>query len=258
VHIIKAIILLVLLVAAVIETYNTCIIFGLKTNAYSYAHAVVTPNSSTITTNSTTALDYGIGKNAGHIAAVHDFSSLNGRSIYNPRTNQGSSNYRIGYSVGYNEEWKQLVSAANSSMSNSSTSYPSSSLSSSYQHVQRYLVNGTQSLNYTSTGQSLSCTDLNESSPRGAVLAATLNCGGGGADSAVNSHREGMPTTTHSLATPTTAPQLSMTNSCNNCGSKDNSIYKSGSSNGPSNDNEVSSSSSSSSSPLPGIIPPSP
>ena len=249
VHIIKAIILLVLLVVAVIETCNTCI-FGLKTNAYSYAPAVVTLNSST--TNSTTALDYGVGKNAGHIAAVHDFSSLNGRSIYNPRINQGSSNYRIGYSVGYNEEWKQLVSAANSSMSNSSTSYPSSS--SSYQHVQRYLVNGTQSLNYTSMGQSLSCTDLNESSPHGAVLAATLNCGGG---SAVNSHREGLPTTTHSLATPTTAPQLSMTNSCNNCGSKDNSIYKSGSSNGPSNDNEVSSSSSSSS-PLPGIIPPSP
>jgi hypothetical protein len=249
VHIIKAIILLVLLVVAVIETCNTCI-FGLKTNAYSYAHAVVTLNSST--TNSTAALDYGVGKNAGHIAAVHDFSSLNGRSIYNPRINQGSSNYRIGYSVGYTEEWKQLVSAANSSMSNSSTSYPSSS--SSYQHVQRYLVNGTQSLNYTSMGQSLSCTDLNESSPHGAVLAATLNCGG----SAVNSHREGMPTTTHSLATPTTAPQLSMTNSCNNCGSKDNSIYKSGSSNGPSNDNEVSSSSSSSSSPLPGIIPPSP
>ncbi|HZC20217.1 MAG TPA: hypothetical protein VE223_01090, partial [Nitrososphaeraceae archaeon] len=116
-HIIKAIILLVLLVAGVIETYNICIIFDLKTNAYSYAHAVVTPNSST-TTNSTTALDYGIGKNAGRIAAVHDFSSLNGRSLYNPRINQGSSNYRIGYSVGYNEEWKQLVSAANSSMSN--------------------------------------------------------------------------------------------------------------------------------------------
>ena len=247
VHMIKAIILLVLLVAAVIETYNTCT-FDLNTNAYSYAHAVVTPNSST---NSTTALDYGVGKNAGHIAAVHDFSSLNGRSLYNPRINQGSSNYRIGYSVGYNEEWKQLVSAANSSMSNSSTSYPSS-LSSSYQNIQRYLVNGTQSLNYTSIGQSLSCTDLNESSPHGAVLAATLNCGG----SAVNSHREGMPTTTHLLATPTTAPQLSMSNSCNNCGSKDNSIYKSGSSNGPSNDNQVPSSSSSS--PLPGIIPPSP
>ena len=205
-------------------------------NAYSYAHAVVTPNPST---NLTTALDYGVGKNAGHIAAVHDFSSLNGRSLYNPRINQGSSNYRIGYSVGYNEEWKQLVSAANSSMSNSSTSYPSSL--SSYQKVQRYLVNGTQSLNYTSVGQSLSCTDLNESSPHGAVLAATLNCGG----SAIDSHREGMPTTTHSLATPTTAPQLSMSNSCNNCGSKDNSIYKSGSSNGPSNDNEVPSSSSS-------------
>jgi hypothetical protein len=143
-----------------------------------------------------------------------------------------------------------LVSAANSSMSNSSTSYPSS-LSSSYQNVRRYLVNGTQSLNYTSIGQSLTCTDLNESSPHGAVLAATLNCSG----SSVNSHREGMPTTTHSLATPTTAPQLSMSNSCNNCGSKDNSIYKSGSSNGPSNDNEVPSSSSS---PLPAIIPPSP
>jgi hypothetical protein len=242
---IKAIILLVLLVAAVIETYNTCT-FDLKTNAYSYAHAVVTPNSST---NSTTALDYGVGKNAGHIAAVHDFSSLNGRSLYNPRINQGSSNYRTGYSVGYNEEWKQLVSAANSSMSNSSTSYPLSL--SSYQNVQRYLVNGTQSLNYTSIGQSLSCADLNESSPHGAVLAATLNCGG----SAIDSHREGMPTTTHSLATPTTAPQLSMSNSCNNCGSKDNSIYKSGSSNGPSNDNQVPSSSSS---PLPGIIPPSP
>jgi hypothetical protein len=246
VYIIKAIILLVLLVAAVIETYNICI-FDLRTNAYSYAHAVVIPNSST--TNSTTALDYGVGKNAGHIAAVHDFSSLNGRSLYNPRINQGSSNYRIGYSVGYNEEWKQLVSAANSSMSNSSTSYPSSLPS--YQQVQRYLVNGTQSLNYTSIGQSLSCTDLNESSPHGAVLAATLNCGG----STVDSHREGMPTTTHSLATPTTAPQLSMTNSCNSCGSKDNSIYKSGSSNGHSNDNEVPSSSSS---PLPGIIPPSP
>jgi hypothetical protein len=246
VHIIKAIVLLVLLVAAVIETYNICI-FDLKTNAYSYAHAVVTPNSST--TNSTTALDYGVGKNAGRIAAVHDFSSLNGRSLYNPTINQGSSNYRIGYSVGYNEEWKQLVSAANSSMSNSSTSYPSSSSSSSYHNVRRYLVNGTQSLNYTSIGQSLSCTDLNESSPHGAVLAATLNCGG----SAINSHREGMPTTTHSLATPTAAPQLSMSNSCNNCGSKDNSIYKSGSSNGPSNNNEVPSSSS----PLPGIIPPS-
>jgi hypothetical protein len=195
---IKAIILLVLLVAAVIETYNTCT-FDIKTNAYSYAHAVVTPNPST---NSTTALDYGVGKNAGHIAAVHDFSSLNGRSLYNPRINQGSSNYRIGYSVGYNEEWKQLVSAANSSMSNSSISYPSSL--SSYQNAQRYLVNGTQSLNYTSIGQSLSCADLNESSPHGAVLAATLNCGGG---SAVDSHREGMPTTTHSLATPTTASQ---------------------------------------------------
>ena len=248
VHIIKAIILLVLLVAAVIETYNTCT-FDLKTNAYRYAHAVVSANSST--TNSTTALDYAVGKNAGRITAVHDFSSLNGRSLYNPWINQGSSNYRIGYSVGYNEEWKQLVSAANSSMSNSSTSYPSS-LSSSYQNVRRYLVNGTQSLNYTSIGQSLSCTDLNESSPHGAVLAATLNCGGG---SSVDSHREGMPTITHSFATPTTAPQLSMSNSCNNCGSKDNSIYKSGSSNGPSNDNEVSSSSSS---PLPGIIPPSP
>jgi hypothetical protein len=250
VHIIKTIILLVLLVAAVVEIYNI-FTFDLKTNAYSYAYAVVTTNSST---NSTTALDYGVGKNAGHIAAVHDFSALNGRSLYNPRINQGSSNYRIGYSVGYNEEWKQLVSAANSSMSNSSTSYPSSSLSSSHQNVQRYLVNGTQSLNYTSIGQSLSCTDLNESSPHGAVLAATLNCGAG---SAVNSHREGMPNTTDLLATPTTAPQLSMSNSCNNCGSKDNSIYKSGSGNGPSNDNEVPSASSPSS-PLPGIIPPSP
>jgi hypothetical protein len=204
------------------------------------------PNSYT---NSTTALDYGVGKNTGHIAAVHDFSALNGRSLYNPRINQGSSNYRIGYSVGYNEEWKQLLSAANSSMSNSSTSYPSSL---SYQNVQRYLVNGTRSLNYTSIGQSLSCTDLNESSPHGAILAATLNCGDG---SAVDSHREGTPNTTHLLATPTTAPQLSMSNSCNNCGSKGNSIYKSGSSNGPSNDNEVPSASSS---PLPGIIPPSP
>jgi hypothetical protein len=245
VYIIKSIILLVLLVAAVIETYNI-FIFDLKTNVYSYAYAVVTTNPST---NSTTALDYGVGKNAGHIAAVHDFSALNGRSLYNPRINQGSSNYRIGYSVGYNEEWKQLLSAANSSMSNSSTSYPSSS--SSYQNVQRYLVNGTRSLNYTSIGQSLSCTDLNQSSPHGAVLAATLNCGGND----VNSHREGMPTTTHLLTTPTTTPQLSISNSCNNCGSKDNSIYKSGSSNGPSIDNEVPSASSS---PLPGIIPPSP
>jgi hypothetical protein len=199
-------------------------------------------------TNSTASLDYGVGKNAGHIAAVHDFSSLNGRSLYNPRINQGSSNYRIGYSVGYNEEWKQLVSAANSSMSNSSTSHPSS-FSSSYQKIQRYPVNGTKSLNYTSIGQSLSCADLNESSPHGAVLAAMLNCGG----NAIDSHREGMPTTTHLLATPTTAPQLSTSNSCNNCGSKDHSIYKNGSS-GPSNDNEVQSSSS----PLPGIIPPSP
>jgi len=249
VHTIKAIILLVLLVAAVIEIYNI-FTFDLKTNAYSYAYAVVTTTTNH-PTNSTTALDYGVGKNAGHIAAVHDFSALNGRSLYNPRINQGSSNYRIGYSVGYNEEWKQLLSAANSSMSNSSTSYPSSS--SSYQNVQRYLVNRTQSLNYTSIGQSLSCTDLNQSSPHGAVLAAALNCGGG---SAVNSHREGMPTVTDLLAIPTTAPQLSMSNSCNNCSSKDNSIYKSGSSNGLSNDNEVPSSSSPS--PLPGIIPPSP
>ena len=48
------------------------------------------------TTNSTTSLDYGIGKNPGSIAAVHDFSALNGRSLYNPRINQGSSNYRVG------------------------------------------------------------------------------------------------------------------------------------------------------------------
>jgi hypothetical protein len=164
VHIIKSIILLVLLVAAVIETYNI-FTFDLKTNSFSYAYAVVTTNPST---NSTIALDYGVGKNAGHIAAVHDFSTLNGHSLYNPRINQGSSNYRIGYSVGYNEEWKQLVSASNSSMSNSSTSYPSSS-SSSYHNIQRYLVNGTQSLNYTSIWQSLSCTDINESSPHGAV-----------------------------------------------------------------------------------------
>ena len=209
------------------------------------------PNSST---NPTTALDYGVGKNAGHIAAVHDFSALNGRSIYNPSINQGSSNYRIGYSVGYNEEWKQLLSAANSSMSNSSTSYPSSSSLSSYQKVQRYLVNGTQSLNYTSIGQSLSCTDLNESSPHGAVLAATLNCG----NSTVRSHEEGMPTTTsHSLVTPTTAPLLSLTNSCNICGRKGNSIDKSQdiSSENQSNSN-AQVPSFPPSSPLPGIIPP--
>ena len=71
-HIIKSIILLVLLVAAVIETYNI-FTFDLKTDAYSYAYAVVTTNPST---NSTTALDYGVGKNAGHIAAEHDFSTL--------------------------------------------------------------------------------------------------------------------------------------------------------------------------------------
>ena len=71
-HIIKSIILLVLLVAAVIETYNI-FTFDLKTDAYSYAYAVVTTNHST---NSTTALDYGVGKNAGHIAAEHDFSTL--------------------------------------------------------------------------------------------------------------------------------------------------------------------------------------
>ena len=252
VHIIKAIILLVLLVAAVIETYNTCT-FDLKTNAYRYAHAVVSANSST--TNSTTALDYAVGKNAGRITAVHDFSSLNGRSLYNPWINQGSSNYRIGYSVGYNEEWKQLVSAANSSMSNSSTSYPSS-LSSSYQNVRRYLVNGTQSLNYTSIGQSLSCIDLNESSPHGAVLATILKCGSSNDE---NSHREGMPTTSHSFVTPTTTPYLSGANTCSDCRSKGNFLNRSGGgsiSSNPSNGDAQVPSSSSSSSPIPGIIPP--
>jgi hypothetical protein len=214
--------LLIIVMAVVVEcSLGLCLFDLLNANIYNKAYAVVINESAT----NSTALDYAAGKNAGSIAAVHDFSALNGHSLYNPRINQGSSNYRTGYIFGYNQEWKQLLSAANSNMSTSS------SLPLSDQNIsQDYLINGTQSLNYTSIGQSLSCTDLNESSPHGAVLAATLNCGGG---SAIDSHREGMPTTTHSLATPTTAPQLSMSNSCNNCGSKDNSIYKSGSSNGP-------------------------
>jgi hypothetical protein len=236
---IKSIIVFSLMIAAIIITGNTYS-FDLKSNTDNYAYGVA---SMIPTTTSTTSLDYGIGKNTGSIAAVHDFSALNGRSLYNPRINQGSSNYRIGYSVGYNEEWKQLLSAANSSMS----------ISSSYK-IQHYIVNGTKTLNYTSMEQSLSCTDLNESSPHGAVLAATLNCG----NSTVSSHEEGMPTTTsHSLVTPTTAPLLSLTNSCNICGRKGNSIDKSQdiSSENQSNSN-AQAPSFPPSSPLPGIIPP--
>lgn len=237
---IKSIIVFSLMIAVIIITGNTYSFDLLKSNTDNYAYGVA---SMIPTTNSTTSLDYGIGKNTGSIAAVHDFSALNGRSLYHPRINQGSSNYRVGYSVGYNEEWKQLLSAANSSMSTSS----------SYK-IQHYIVNGTKSLNYTSMGQSLSCTDLNESSPHGAVLAATLNCG----NSTVNSHGEGMPTTTsHSLVMPTTAPLLSLTNLCNTCGSKGNSIDKSQdiSSENQSNSN-AQVSSFPPSSPLPGIIPP--
>lgn len=237
---IKSLIVFSLMIAAIIITGNTYS-FDLKSNTDNYAYGVA---SMIPTTNSTTSLDYGIGKNTGSIAAVHDFSALNGRSLYNPRINQGSSNYRVGYRVGYNEEWKQLLSAANSSMSTSS----------SYK-IQHYIVNGNKSLNYTSMGQSLSCTDLNESSPHGAVLAATLNCG----NSTVGSHGEGMPTTTtsHSLVTPTTAPLLSLTNSCNICGRKGNSIDKSQdiSSENQSNSN-AQVPSFPPSSPLPGIIPP--
>lgn len=238
---IKSIIVFSLMIAAIIITGNTYS-FDLKSNTDNYAYGVA---SMMPTTNSTTSLDYGIGKNTGSIAAVHDFSALNGRSLYNPRINQGSSNYRVGYSVGYNEEWKQLLSAGNSSMSTSS--------SSSYK-IQHYIVNGTKSLNYTSMGKSLSCTDLNESSSHGAVLAATLNCG----NSTVSSHEEGMPTTTsQSLVTPTTTPLLSLTNSCNICGRKGNSIDKSQdiSSENQSNSN-AQVPSFPPSSPLPGIIPP--
>ena len=247
---IKSIIVFSLMIAAIIITDNTYSFDLLKSNTDNYAYGVA---SMIPTTNSTTSLDYGIGKNTGSIAAVHDFSALNGRSLYNPRINQGSSNYRVGYSVGYNEEWKQLLSAANSSMSSSS----SSSLPSSSYKIQHYIVNGTKSLNYTSMRQSLSCTDLNESSPHGAVLAATLNCG----NSTVSSHEEGMPTTTtsssHSLVTPTTAPLLSLTNSCNICGRKGNSVDKSQdiSSENQSNSN-AQVPSFPPSSPLPGIIPP--
>jgi hypothetical protein len=249
---IKSITLIVLLVGSVlVMVIGNLSLFDKKTNAYNYAYAIVVPNKPS---SNSTALDYGIGKNAGSIAAVHDFSALNGYSKYNPRINQGSSNYRVGYSVGYNDEWKQLSSAANSSITTSSLHPSSSSLPSSYQKIQHYLVNGTQSLNYTSIGQSLSCTDLNESSPHGAVLAATLNCGSG----AVNSHREGMPTTSHSLVTPTTAPQFSVINRCDSCVSKDNSID--GSSGTTINNNQGNDNAHvpSFSSPLPGIIPPSP
>jgi hypothetical protein len=237
---IKSIIVFSLMIAAIIITGNTYS-FDLKSNTDNYAYGIA---SMIPTTNSTTSLDYGIGKNTGSINAVHDFSALNGRSLYNPRINQGSSNYRVGYRIGYNEEWKQLLSAANSSMTTSSSAYK----------IQHYIVNGNKSLNYTSMGQSLSCTDLNESSPHGAVLAATLNCG----NSTVGSHGEGMPTTTsHSLVTPTTAPLLSLTNSCNICGRKGNSIDKSQdiSSENQSNSN-AQVPSFPPSSPLPGIIPP--
>jgi hypothetical protein len=241
--------LLIIVTAMVVEcSLCLCLFDLLNTNIYNKAYAVVITESAT----NSTALDYAAGKNAGSIAAVHDFSALNGHSIYNPRINQGSSHYRTGYIFGYNQEWKQLLSAANSNMS---TSLPLSD-----QKISRnYLINGTQSLNYTSIGQSLSCTDLNESSsPRGAVLAATLKCGSSNDE---NSHREGMPTTSHSFVTPTTTPHLSMTNTCSDCRSKGNSLDRSGGSSissNPGNDDHQVQSFSSSSSPLPGIIPPSP
>jgi hypothetical protein len=243
--------LLIIVMAVVVEcSLGLCLFDLLNANIYNKAYAVVINESAT----NSTALDYAAGKNAGSIAAVHDFSALNGHSLYNPRINQGSSNYRTGYIFGYNQEWKQLLSAANSNMSTSS------SLPLSDQNIsQDYLINGTQSLNYTSIGQSLSCTDLNESSPHGALLATTLKCGSSNDE---NAHREGMPATSHSFVTPTTIPDLSMANTCSDCRSKGNFLDKSGGSsisNNPGNDDaQVPSFSSSSSSPLPGIIPPSP
>jgi hypothetical protein len=190
--------LLIIVTVVVVEcSLCLCLFDLLNANIHNKAYAAVINESAT----NSTALDYAAGKNAGSIAAVHDFSALNGHSLYNPRINQGSSNYRTGYIFGYNQEWKQLLSAANSNMS-------TSSLPLSDQKISRdYIINGTQSLNYTSIGQSLSCADLNESSPHGAVLATTLKCGSSNDE---NSHREGMPTTSHSFVTPTTTPHLSM------------------------------------------------
>jgi hypothetical protein len=239
---------LLIIVTAVVVECSLCLCL-FDANIYNKAYAVAINESAT----NSTALEYADGKNAGSIAAVHDFSALNGHSFYNPKINQGSSNYRTGYILGYNQEWKQLLSAVNSNMS-------TSSLPLSDQKVSRdYLINGTQSLNYTSIGQSLSCADLNESSPHGALLATTLKCGSSNDE---NSHREGMPTTSHSFVTPTTIPHLSITDTCSDCRSEGNFLDRSGGSsisNNPGNDDaQVPSFSSSSSSPLPGIIPPSP
>jgi hypothetical protein len=73
-----------------------------------------------------TSIDYKVGKNDGSIAAVHDFSGLNGLH-YNSSFNQGSNQYQAGYVAGYNEEWKRL-SAPNSTIS----------MSSGYQGIQQY------------------------------------------------------------------------------------------------------------------------
>ncbi|MBV9176247.1 MAG: hypothetical protein JO297_04345 [Nitrososphaeraceae archaeon] len=247
---IKSIILVALLIivtAVVAEcSFCLCLFDLLNANIYNKVYAAVINESAT----NSTALDYAAGKNAGSIAAVHDFSALNGHTLYNPRINQGSNNYRTGYIFGYNQEWKQLLSAANSNMS-------TSSLQLSDQKISRdYLINGTQSLNYASIGQSLSCIDLNESSPHGAVLATILKCGSSNDE---NSHREGMPTTSHSFVTPTTTPYLSGANTCSDCRSKGNFLNRSGGgsiSSNPSNGDAQVPSSSSSSSPIPGIIPP--
>jgi hypothetical protein len=61
----KSMIVFILMIAAIIITGNTYSFDLLKSNANNYTYGV--------TTNSTTYLDYGIGKNAGSIAAVHDF-----------------------------------------------------------------------------------------------------------------------------------------------------------------------------------------
>jgi hypothetical protein len=83
-----------------------------------------------------TSIDYKVGKNDGSIAAVHDFSGLNGLH-YNTSVDQSSNQYQAGYVAGYSEEWKRL-SATNSTIS----------MSSGHQGIQHYHSENCQDILY--------------------------------------------------------------------------------------------------------------
>ena len=70
---------LLIIVTVVAVAYSLCLrLFDLSnTNIYNKAYAVVINESTT----NPTALDYAAGKNAGSIAAIDDFSALNGQSL---------------------------------------------------------------------------------------------------------------------------------------------------------------------------------